>query len=205
MRGGAPSRIVTGAPTGASAASVAAAAPRASSTAPPGGIAIALPSLCASTTGATRSTSGVAAGKGKRTTATLPLSAGALGPYASVSTAAPAEGGRALSAFNGRFGTAPRQVPANPTRRMSRRPSVVIPALARPAFGGLTSCAVPHEDARGLSGREREVVAVHACGSCRRREAALHRGQASRGRRPCRSRARARASSGHRDAVPAGR
>ena len=115
--------------------------PRATSTAPPGGIVTAPPSVRASTIGAARSISGVAAGKGKRIAAALPGRAGVLGPYASVKSATPLGAGVALSAPSGCGVTEARQVPAKATRRTSSAPALEIPALARPAFGGASSCA----------------------------------------------------------------
>ena len=76
-----------------------------------------------------------------RGTAALPGSAGVLAPYASVYSAAPFAAGVALSAPSGRVPTVTRHVPLKATRRMSSTPSLRIPALARPAFGGATSCA----------------------------------------------------------------
>ena len=64
-----------------------------------------------------------------------------LAPYASVYSAAPFAAGVALSAPSGRVPTVARHVPLKATRRMSSTPSLRIPALARPAFGGATSCA----------------------------------------------------------------
>ena len=74
------SRTVVDVPTGASEVSAVADSPRATRTAPPGGIATEPPSTRSSSTGATRSTSGVAAGNGKSTTATLPGIAGVSSP-----------------------------------------------------------------------------------------------------------------------------
>ena len=76
-------RDVTSCPTGASAVSAAAAAaPFATSTAPPGGIGTGAAPVRISVTGATRSAFGVAAGNGKRISAVAPATAGVAGPHA---------------------------------------------------------------------------------------------------------------------------
>ena len=76
--------VVTSCPTGASAVSTAAAAPTATSTAPPGGIGTAAPPVRISTTGAWRSVFGVAAGNGNRTAETAPALGGVVGPHTCV-------------------------------------------------------------------------------------------------------------------------
>ncbi len=128
---------VTVAPTGAPARSADAAAPRASSTAPPGGIGTALDPERSSCTGAWSPIEGTVSGNGKRTAATLPATAGVVGPYAAVNSAALPSFGAALSVLIGLPPSPPSHVPAKATRRTSSDPSVVMPALARLPLGGL--------------------------------------------------------------------
>ena len=81
--GSSEKRTWTAWPTGASAWRAVAADPRATSTAPSGGIAAAPPgTTCAETP--TRSAFGAAAGNGRSTTATAPDAAGVAGPQAGV-------------------------------------------------------------------------------------------------------------------------
>ena len=142
--------------------SACAAVPRATTTAPPAGIATAPPSVLASTTGATRSTSGVAAGKGNRITAALPGSAGVLAPYASVYSAAPlAAGSRVERTERTRpYRGAPRALEAHPPN--VEHPVAPYPGARPPRVRRRDELRVPHQDTRRLARREREVVAVDA-------------------------------------------
>ncbi len=71
----------------------------------------------------------------------------------------------------------PRQLPRNVARRTSRRPSVVIPALARAGVRRRDEAAAAQQDTRRAAGREREEVAVDPGRGRLRGEPSLHRGQ----------------------------
>ncbi len=124
------SRTVRNVPTGDSSRSRWPAVPRATSTAPPCGIAVPPPEATW-TTGPTRSVFGAVGGKGETTTSVTPGWAGVAGPYVRVKSEMPFVPGDWLRSFSVRRWPSPRQVPKNSIRRTSSAPSGVTPVLER--------------------------------------------------------------------------
>ncbi len=128
-------RIFTAAPCTASARRRVAAVPRATSTAPPTGIAVPPPSVTP-VTGAASSTLGVAAGNGESVISTEPGEPGVAGPQAGVKRETPFEAGGPFTSFSARRGPEPCQVASMATRPTTSAPDESMPMLERPRSGG---------------------------------------------------------------------
>jgi hypothetical protein len=151
-----------------------AAVPRATRTAPVGGIWV--PPLAeAAVTVPEISAFGAAGGKVARVSSTEPGDAGVDAPYAGVNSETPFGVAGPLTSFSVRR---PRSLPGGEHRhaRDVQRSVRVEPDARAPGERRLVECSVPHQDPARRAA-DPEQVSVHACDGCRRRIALLDRGQ----------------------------